>query len=109
VPISSYSRSKWGELSPSATTAATPIDTASAPSASALATSAPDRIPPETISCTCLCMPSSWSDRTASGIAAMIGIPTCSMNTSWLAAVPPSMPSSTITSAPALTASATSK
>ncbi len=109
MPISSYSSSKWGELSPSATTAATPIETASAPSASAFATSAPDRIPPETISCTWRCMPRSCSDRTASGIAAMIGIPTCSMNTSWLAAVPPSMPSSTITSAPAFTARAVSK
>ena len=41
--------------------------------------------------------------------AGMVGIPTCSMNTSWVAAVPPCIPSRTITSAPALTASATSK
>ena len=38
-----------------------PIETASAPSASAFATSAPLRIPPETISCTLRCMPSSCS------------------------------------------------
>ena len=34
--------------------------------------------------------------------------PTCSMNTSWVAAVPPCMPSTTTTSAPACTASFTS-
>ena len=37
-----------------------------------------------------------------------IGMPTCSMNTSCVAAVPPCMPSSTTTSAPAFTASAVS-
>ena len=72
-----------------------PIETASAPSASALATSAPDRIPPETISWTLRCMSSSCSASTACGIAASVGIPTCSMNTSWVAAVPPCMPSRT--------------
>ena len=89
--------------------AATPIETASAPRASALATSAPVRMPPETMSWTLRCMSSSISDSTACGMAARIGIPTCSMKTSWVAAVPPCMPSSTIASAPALTASATSK
>ena len=54
-------------------------------------------------------MSSSWSASTASGIAASVGMPACSMNTSCVAAVPPCMPSSTITSAPDLTASATSK
>ena len=47
-------------------------------------------------------MSSSCSDSTACGIAARIGMPTCSMNTSCVAAVPPCMPSSTITSAPGL-------
>ena len=37
-----------------------------------------------------------------------VGMPTCSMKTSWVAAVPPCMPSTTITSAPAFTASWTS-
>ena len=48
---------------------------------------------------------SAW---TAGLMAPRIGSPTCSMNTSWVAAVPPCMPSSTTTSAPALTASAVS-
>jgi hypothetical protein len=46
-------------LSPSAINAAVPIDTASAPSARHFATSAPLRMPPDTISCTLRCMPSS--------------------------------------------------
>ena len=45
---------------------------------------------------------------TACGTAASVGMPTCSMNTSWVAAVPPCMPSTTTTSAPACTASFTS-
>ena len=45
---------------------------------------------------------------TAGRIAARIGSPTCSMKTSWVAAVPPYMPSSTTTSAPDFTASAVS-
>ncbi len=89
-------------------TAATPIETASAPRASALATSAPVRMPPETTSCTLRCMPSSCSACVACGTAASVGIPTCSMNTSWVAAVPPCIPSTTTTSAPAATASLTS-
>ena len=40
--------------------------------------------------------------------AGIVGMPTCSMNTSWVAAVPPCMPSTTTTSAPAFTASCTS-
>jgi hypothetical protein len=39
---------------------------------------------------------------------ASVGIPTCSMNTSCVAAVPPCIPSTTTTSAPAFTASAVS-
>ena len=95
-------------LSPIAISAAVPIETASAPSASAFATSAPLRIPPETISCTFRCMPSSWSASTAIRVAGSVGIPTCSMKTSCVAAVPPCIPSTTITSAPAFTASWTS-
>ena len=60
-----YSSSQRGSLSPSATSAAVPIETASAPSASALATSAPLRMPPETMSCTLRCMPRSCSACTA--------------------------------------------
>ena len=41
-------------MQPSAISTPWPIDTASAPSASAFATSAPVRMPPETISCTSL-------------------------------------------------------
>ncbi|SLJ82910.1 Uncharacterised protein [Mycobacteroides abscessus subsp. abscessus] len=65
-------------------------------------------MPPETISCTLRCTPSSCNACTACGMAARVGMPTCSMNTSWVAAVPPCMPSTTITSAPAFTASLTS-
>ena len=82
--------------------AATPIETASAPSASALATSAPERIPPETTSWMRRCIPSSWSASTARRTAGSVGIPTCSMKTSCVAAVPPCMPSRTMTSAPGL-------
>ena len=67
-----------------------------------MATSAPVRMPPETMSCTLRCTPSSCSAWTACGIAASVGIPTCSMKTSCVAAVPPCMPSTTTTSAPAL-------
>lgn len=42
-----------------AISAAVPMATASAPRASALATSAPVRMPPETTSCTCRCIPRS--------------------------------------------------
>ena len=49
-------------------------------------------------------MPRSCSAFTACGMQARIGMPTCSMNTSCVAAVPPCMPSSTTTSAPAFTA-----
>ena len=45
---------------------------------------------------------------TAGRIAASVGTPTCSMNTSCVAAVPPCMPSRTTTSAPAFAASAVS-
>ena len=41
-------------------------------------------------------------------VAASVGMPTCSMKTSWVAPVPPCMPSRTTTSAPAFTASWTS-
>ena len=99
---------KAGSLSPSAISAAVPIETASAPSAKALATSAPLLTPPETMSCTCRCRPSSCSAAVACGTAASVGMPTCSMNASWVAAVPPCIPSTTTTSAPAATASFTS-
>ena len=85
-----------------------PIETASAPSARALATSAPVLIPPETISCTSRSTPSSRSASPASLTAARVGMPACSMNVSWVAPVPPCMPSTTTTSAPAATASFTS-
>ena len=52
--------------------------------------------------------PAPASACTACGTAASVGMPTCSMNTSWVAAVPPCMPSTTTTSAPAWTASFTS-
>ena len=85
-----------------------PIDTASAPRASALATSAPERMPPDTTSCTSPATPRSASASAASRTAASVGIPVCSMKTSWVAAVPPCIPSTTTTSAPAATASLTS-
>ena len=40
--------------------------------------------------------------------AGSVGMPACSMKTSWVAAVPPCIPSTTTTSAPAATASFTS-
>ena len=85
-----------------------PIDTASAPIASAFATSAPVRMPPETMSCTLPFMFRSSSASTAWRNAASVGMPTFSMNTVCVAAVPPCMPSTTITSAPEYTASLTS-
>ena len=89
--------------------AAVPMEAASAPRASALATSAPERMPPATMSFTSRrCTPSSLRARTDSPMAATVGMPTCSMNTSWVAAVPPCMPSTTTASAPAFTASAVS-
>ena len=88
--------------------AAMPMETASAPRARAFATSAPVRIPPETMSCTLRCMSSSRNASTASRTAGRVGIPTSSMNTSWVAAVPPCIPSTTTASAPAFTASITS-
>ena len=45
---------------------------------------------------------------TAGGMAERVGMPTCSMKTSCVAAVPPCMPSTTTTSAPDFTASAVS-
>ena len=50
----------------------------------------------------------SSSASTAWRTAASVGMPTCSMNTVCVAAVPPCMPSTTTTSAPACTASFTS-
>src|SRR5580693_2948831 len=76
VSATKSSASSAGSLSPSATSAAVPIETASAPSASAFATSAPLRTPPEMINCTLRCIPSSSSARTAGRIAASVGIPT---------------------------------
>ena len=84
------------------------MDTASAPSASAFAASAPWRMPPDTMSCTLRCMSSSCSASTAWRTAGRVGTPACSMKTSWVAAVPPCIPSTTTASAPALTARATS-
>ena len=84
------------------------METASAPRASALATSAPERMPPETTSCTSSRAPMSRSASAAMRTAGRVGMPACSMNTSWVAAVPPCMPSTTTTSAPAATASFTS-
>src|SRR3990170_1472421 len=86
VPSLRYSSSSAGSLSPSAISAAVPIETASAPSASALATSAPLRMPPETMSCTWRCKPRSCSAWTAGLMAPRIGRPTCSMNTSCVGA-----------------------
>ena len=95
-------------LQPSAISTPCPIATASAPMASALATSAPLRMPPEITNCTVPRMFRSSSASTAWRSAASVGMPTCSMNTVCVAAVPPCMPSTTITSAPACTASFTS-
>jgi hypothetical protein len=50
----------------------------------------------------------SSSASTAWRTAASVGMPTCSMNTVCVAAVPPCMPSTTTTSAPECTASFTS-
>ena len=104
-----WEASQRGSLSPSAINAALPIDTASAPSAIHFATSAPLRTPPDTINCTSRCISRSCKARTASRIQARMGCPTCSINTSCVAAVPPCIPSSTTTSAPALTANVVSK
>src|SRR6516164_4595777 len=76
-------------LQPSAISAAVPIETASAPIANALATSAPLRMPPDMINCTFRCWPSSWSASTAWRKAGKVGMPACSINTSWVAPVPP--------------------
>jgi hypothetical protein len=53
-------------------------------------------------------MPMSRSASAASRTAASVGMPVCSMKKSWVAAVPPCIPSRTTTSAPASTASLTS-
>ena len=95
-------------MQPSAISIPCPIETASAPIASALATSAPVRMPPETTSCTTPRRFRSSSASTAWRTAASVGTPTCSMNTVCVAAVPPCMPSTTTTSAPAIAASFTS-
>ena len=60
-------------MQPSAISDALPIDTASAPIASAFATSAPVRMPPEMMSCTLRCMSSSSSASTASRSAGSVG------------------------------------
>ena len=58
------------------------METASAPIASAFATSAPERIPPDTTSCTLRCISNSTSASTAWRNAGKVGMPTCSMKTS---------------------------
>ena len=88
-----------------AISAAVPIDTASAPSARALAASAPFLMPPDTTSWTSPSTFMSSSARTASQTALRVGMPVWSSSTSGEAPVAPSMPSSTITSALPLTAS----
>ena len=69
----------------------------------------PMRMPPETINCTSpLPCRSRRAPRPPCRTAGSVGIPACSMNTSCVAAVPPCIPSTTTTSAPAATASLTS-
>ena len=104
VPKFLYSFSHLGSLSPNAISAAVPIDTASAPKAKAFATSAPFLIPPETINWTCRWRFCSCNASTDERIQARVGIPTCSIKISCVAAVPPCIPSITIASAPAFIA-----
>ena len=70
-----------------------PIAIAVAPSAIALATSAPLRIPPATTRSISSAMPTSSSARRASGIAAISGIPVSSVAMCGPAPVEPSAPS----------------
>src|ERR1019366_3316523 len=88
---------------------AVPIMTQSAPRANALATSTPERMPPAATSLTLPDMPMSSRARRAAGIAARVGTPVWSRSSSGDAPVPPSMPSTTTTSAPVLAAIAVSK
>src|SRR6516165_3322056 len=46
-------------------------------------------MPPDMINCTFRCWPSSWSASTAWRKAGKVGMPACSINTSWVAPVPP--------------------
>ena len=92
----------------SAISAAVPMETASAPSASAFAASTPFLIPPEMMTCTSPSAFISSSDRTASHRADNVGTPVWSRSASGDAPVAPSIPSITRTSAPAFTASFTS-
>ena len=95
-------------MQPAAISAAVPIATQSAPSASALAASTPLRIPPEAISVILPYMPMSSSARRAAGMAVSVGTPVWSSWNSGEAAVEPSVPSTTIASQPVLAAILTS-